>query len=164
MTWGFGAKLEARFPELLQSLEQPQKVPGVYYRNGEQICYSGAPSQVDFPSLKRPRRDLVPHEPYLASSFVSVGVQAKRGCALRCVHCSDTFLLGHHVRMRSPKDVVDEIEELVLDYGVREFFFVTKSSIFRQSQHRYLQGNRCERTGCVGQLGLMSTERHFQMS
>ncbi|MEC8379853.1 MAG: radical SAM protein, partial [Myxococcota bacterium] len=121
--FGVWGEAESRFPALLNSLEQPQQVLGVYYRDGENICYSGEPPQVDFLSLKRPRRDLVPHEPYLASSFVSVGVQTKRGCALRCVHCSDTFLLGHHVRMRSPTDVVDEIEELVRDYGVREFFF-----------------------------------------
>ena len=58
-------------------------------------------------------RDLVPHAPYLASSFVSVGVQAKRGCSLHCIHCSDTFLLGHRVRMRPPVDVVDEMQALV---------------------------------------------------
>jgi radical SAM superfamily enzyme YgiQ (UPF0313 family) len=66
---------------------------------------------------------LVSHAPYLKSSFVSVGVQAKRGCALRCVHCSDTFLLGHQVRQRSARDVVDEMEELVHDFGVRQMFF-----------------------------------------
>ena len=118
--WG---EAEHRFPALLSSLRDPAAVPGIYYRRGAEICYSGPPPQLDFVSLRRPRRDLVPHEPYLASSFVSVGVQAKRGCALRCVHCSDTFLLGHSVRQRPAADVVDEIEELVHTYGVRQFFF-----------------------------------------
>ena len=40
-----------------------------------------------------------------------------------CIHCSDTFLLGHRVRLRSPTDVVDEIESLVKDHGVRQLFF-----------------------------------------
>lgn len=54
---------------------------------------------------------------------MSVGIQAKRGCALHCIHCSDTFLLGHALRKRPPRDVVDEMQELVEDYGVRQMFF-----------------------------------------
>jgi radical SAM superfamily enzyme YgiQ (UPF0313 family) len=87
------------------------------------VRYSGKPPQVDFPALRPPRRELVDHGPYQRSSFVSVGLQSKRGCALRCVHCSDTFLLGHAVRMRSPRAVVDELEELSHRWGVRQLFF-----------------------------------------
>lgn len=118
--WG---EAEGRFPELLAQLDHPERIRGIYYREGEQIRYTGAPPPLDFPALRRPRRDLVPHAPYAASSFVSVGVQSKRGCALRCIHCSDTFLLGHNVRMRRPADVVDEIEELVTDHGIKQLFF-----------------------------------------
>jgi anaerobic magnesium-protoporphyrin IX monomethyl ester cyclase len=118
--WG---EAEHRFPELLDKLERPQDVPGVYHRVDGEVKYTGSPPPVIFPELKRPRRDLVDHAPYLASSFVSVGVQAKRGCALRCIHCSDTFLLGHNVRQRTAKDVVDEMQELVEVHGVRQMFF-----------------------------------------
>ncbi len=118
--WGEG---EHRFAALLDKLDRPWEIPGVYYRKEGVVRYSGAPGPVDFPALRRPRRDLVDHAPYAASSFVSIGVQTKRGCALRCVHCSDTFLLGHNVRMRRPREVVDEIEELVHVYKVRQFFF-----------------------------------------
>jgi anaerobic magnesium-protoporphyrin IX monomethyl ester cyclase len=118
--WG---EAELRFPELLRDLEHPEKVAGVYYRREGQVLYTGRPEGVQWKSLRPPRRDLVPHGPYLASSFVSVGVQAKRGCSLHCIHCSDTFLLGHRVRLRDPKEVVDEVESLVRDYGVRQFFF-----------------------------------------
>ncbi|MDG1480144.1 MAG: radical SAM protein [Myxococcota bacterium] len=120
---GIWGEAEERLPQLLETLNAPWKVPGVYYRDGEEVKYTGPPSKVDFKSLRHPRRDLVPHQPYLASSFVSVGLQAKRGCALRCIHCSDTFLLGHNVRMRPANDVVDEIEDMVHTYGVRQFFF-----------------------------------------
>ena len=118
--WG---EAEERLPQLLATLDAPWKIPGVYYRSGEEVKFTGPPPKVDFKSLRHPRRDLVPHQPYLASSFVSVGLQAKRGCALRCIHCSDTFLLGHNVRMRPAMDVVDEIEDMVKTYGVRQFFF-----------------------------------------
>ncbi len=118
--WGEG---EDRFPMLLRYLEQPWKVPGVYYRKGGAVRFSGPPDRVDFTSLGPPRRDLLPLGPYAASSFVSVGVQAKRGCVLRCIHCSDTYLAGNTLRMRRPVDVVDEVEELVKEHGVRQMFF-----------------------------------------
>jgi putative variant cofactor biosynthesis B12-binding/radical SAM domain protein 1 len=118
--WG---EAEHRFPALLADLEHPERVKGVYYRRDGAVHYTGRPPGEEWKNLRHPRRDLLSHAPYLASSFVSVGVQAKRGCSLHCIHCSDTFLLGHRVRMRSPTDVVDEIEHLVRDHGVRQLFF-----------------------------------------
>ena len=118
--WG---EAEHRFPALLADLDHPERVKGVYYRRDGKVHYTGRPPGENWKDLRRPRRDLLPHAPYLASSFVSVGVQAKRGCSLHCIHCSDTFLLGHRVRLRDPKDVVDEVEELVRDHGVRQMFF-----------------------------------------
>ena len=117
--WG---EAEVRFPQLIEKRATPWEVPGVYYRTDGQLKYSGPPPTLDFKSLKHPRRELVDAAPYVASSFVSVGIQAKRGCALHCIHCSDTYLLGHALRKRPAKDVVDEIEELVAS-GVRQFFF-----------------------------------------
>jgi anaerobic magnesium-protoporphyrin IX monomethyl ester cyclase len=118
--WG---EAENRLPALLADLEHPERIKGVYYRRDGAVLYTGRPPGEEWKNLRHPRRDLVSHAPYLASSFVSVGVQAKRGCSLHCIHCSDTFLLGHRVRMRDPKDVVDEIESLVRDHGVRQMFF-----------------------------------------
>jgi anaerobic magnesium-protoporphyrin IX monomethyl ester cyclase len=118
--WG---EAEHRLPELLEDLEHPARVLGVYYREAGVVHYTGPPPTVDFEALRPPRRDLVGHQPYLESSFVSVGIQSKRGCALRCVHCSDVFLVGHNIRKRSASDVVDEMEEMVHQHGVRQMFF-----------------------------------------
>ncbi|MAY79608.1 MAG: hypothetical protein CL930_02385 [Deltaproteobacteria bacterium] len=119
--WG---EAEHRFPQLLENLDAPEAVPGVYYRDSEgEPVFTGSPPTVDFSALRPPRRDLLGHGPYLQSSFVSVGIQAKRGCALQCVHCSDVFLVGHNIRSRTAKDVVDEMEHMVHEYGVRQMFF-----------------------------------------
>lgn len=118
--WG---EAEDRFPLLLRDLSAPARVPGVWYREGGALRYSGPPGEVDFARLGPPRRDLLSVEPYAANSFVSVGVQTKRGCALRCLHCSDTFLSGNRVRMRPPGEVVDEVEALRREHGVRQMFF-----------------------------------------
>jgi len=117
--WG---EAELRFAALLDDLDHPERLPGMYFWRGDQLIYTGQPPGVDWADNRLPARDLLPHAPYLASSFVSVGVQAKRGCSLHCIHCSDTFLLGHRVRMRPAADVVDEMQALVEHHGVRQMF------------------------------------------
>jgi len=117
--WGEGEK---RFVELLDNLTSPENVKGLWYRKGDEIAYTGDPPPLDFRSLKHPKKGLVPHQPYADSSYVSIGLQSKRGCALHCIHCSDTYLLGNRLRLRSPEDVVDEMESWV-DVGVKQLFF-----------------------------------------
>jgi radical SAM superfamily enzyme YgiQ (UPF0313 family) len=46
-----------------------------------------------------------------------------RGCPFRCSFCSSGAFLGRKLRLRSPKEVVDEIELLVNKYGVKEIHF-----------------------------------------
>ncbi len=118
--WGEG---DTRFPLLLDNLDRPQRVPGLWYRDGGEITYTGQPPSLDFAALEHTRKDLVPFEPYAKSSYVSVGLQSKRGCALHCSHCSDTYLLGNAVRQRPPSDVVDEMEVFVYEWGLKHLFF-----------------------------------------
>lgn len=117
--WG---EAELRFRDLLDDIEHPEKLLGMYYREGDQLIYTGTPPGVDWKDNLQPIRTMLPAEPYMKSSYVSIGVQAKRGCSLHCIHCSDTFLLGHRVRMRPPKEVVDEIEYLHKEHGVNQLF------------------------------------------
>jgi anaerobic magnesium-protoporphyrin IX monomethyl ester cyclase len=117
--WGEG---EARFPQLLDNLDAPEKVAGLWFRKEGKPSYTGDPPPLNFAALSPPAKGLVPHQPYADSSYVSIGLQSKRGCALHCIHCSDTYLLGNKVRCRSPKDVVDEMEEWVA-LGVNQLFF-----------------------------------------
>jgi len=55
----------------------------------------------------------------------SYNVQSKRGCPRRCIYCTyNSSLEGHRLRMRDPREVVDEIEEAVLKYRPRTVEFV----------------------------------------
>lgn len=119
--WGEG---EERFPRLLQQLDKPESIRGMWTRGADnQPVFSGKPGTHNFRDNGHYRKDLIDFTPYSKSSFVSVGVQSKRGCALHCIHCSDTYLLGNAVRRRTPKDVVDEMEILVKDHNVPQLFF-----------------------------------------
>lgn len=123
----YGVFLEGEysFPALLENLDHPERVSGLYFRNNKKTLFTGRSKPVDFDQLPPPPREfpnLVLQE-YKKVAF-SIGVQTKRGCAFRCAYCTYPFLQGRNVRRRSPKRVVDEIENLVNFYNVEEIFFV----------------------------------------
>ena len=65
--------------------------------------------------------DMAPYE-RLGGSY---NVQSKRGCPKRCIYCTyNSSLEGHRLRMRDPREVVDEIEQAVLKYRPRTVEFV----------------------------------------
>ncbi len=119
----FGLTLEAEesLPELLDKLEQPDQVAGLYFRTSGGIKYTGDRPLPDFAGLPRPQRDFLDLQPYLRIPF-SMGVQTKRGCALKCAYCNYPFLNGQRFRLRSVEDICDEVEYLA-ELGFRTFTF-----------------------------------------
>lgn len=116
---------EESFPRLLENLHNPEHVDGIYFRRNGQILFTGKGKPVDLERLHAPPREFpelhlesytkVPH---------SIGIQTKRGCAFECAYCTYPYIQGKSLRLRSPKNVVDEIENLVNLYNVETFFFV----------------------------------------
>lgn len=51
-----------------------------------------------------------------------VGIMTSRGCAYRCAFCSNV-MWGRQIRYRSPENVINEIDHLVKNYGVRQISF-----------------------------------------
>lgn len=114
---------EETMPELLDNLDAPGSVRGIFYRRDDTIRFTGARAHIDFANMSAPRRDMVDLTPYLDYPF-SIGVQTKRGCPLTCAYCIYPYLQGAEIRMRPIESVVDELDELASKYGVRNFFFV----------------------------------------
>ncbi|HVN83587.1 MAG TPA: lipid biosynthesis B12-binding/radical SAM protein [Candidatus Binatia bacterium] len=54
----------------------------------------------------------------------ALNVQTKRGCYFECVFCSYPLIEGSKVRMRTATTVVDEIESVRREFGIRHWFFV----------------------------------------
>ena len=50
-------------------------------------------------------------------------LQTKRGCPFGCIYCTYPLIEGRSVRLRSPKQICDEIESL-LEIGINTLFFV----------------------------------------
>ena len=69
---------------------------------------------------------------YRTGGFVSI--QTKRGCSFNCVYCNYPALEGSCYRLRPPEQCVDDMERIVTDRGLRDFFFV--DSVFNiPSEH-----------------------------
>jgi anaerobic magnesium-protoporphyrin IX monomethyl ester cyclase len=120
--YGVFSEGEEAFPELVKNLDNPEKVKGIYYRKDGKLEFTGYREPFDFANSRPPRRDLIDMKKYFKDP-VSVGVMSKRGCILNCIYCSDPFLLGKRIRARKPKDIADEVEDLVLNYGVKYIQF-----------------------------------------
>lgn len=50
-------------------------------------------------------------------------VISSRGCPVQCNFCSTSSYWGQKVRMNSPRRIVDEMEALIANYGVKKIFF-----------------------------------------
>ncbi len=118
---------EQTFPALMRCLHDPGQVPGVFYRSGEGIAFTGAATPQDMDEIPLPDRTVVPANAYHAFED-AFGIETKRGCPLSCVYCIYGFLNGKKYRFRSPARVVDDIESLLNQTGAQRYTFV--DSIF----------------------------------
>ncbi len=122
----FGVRLEGEetFVELLNKLENNksiENVKGIYYRKDSEIVFTGERCPLEFEKSKAPIRDYFAVPIY--DKPLCLGVQTKRGCPLKCSYCTYPFLNKDIIRLRLPVDVVDEIEDLVEKYAVKEIIF-----------------------------------------
>ncbi|MBI5827548.1 MAG: radical SAM protein [Deltaproteobacteria bacterium] len=55
--------------------------------------------------------------------FPVAPITSTRGCPYECTFCASPEIWGRRIRYRSPKNVVDEIERLTGEFGVKEIHF-----------------------------------------
>jgi magnesium-protoporphyrin IX monomethyl ester (oxidative) cyclase len=92
----------------------------------------------DLDEVPMPRRDLLPMHSYIEHHLKrterinymrvpSTTMITSRGCPEKCVFCALRCTWGRAWVGHSPERVVDEIESLVSDYGIREIHFLDDS-------------------------------------
>jgi anaerobic magnesium-protoporphyrin IX monomethyl ester cyclase len=90
-----------------------------------------------------PKWDLFPYNEYkiprssLRSDVRFLPMLTSRGCPVGCHYCPYPVSQGLLFRLRTPKNVVDEIEHLVKDLGMEYILF--RDPIFSLNQNRVLQ-------------------------
>lgn len=127
---GEGELTAAELVSALGSSADLSRVLGLGYMvNGEFILNPPRPLVKDLDSLPMPDWDLIAPRNYRiapilssAKAFPIAPVVTSRGCPFDCTFCAGKSIWGKTYRYREAVPVVDEIEMLMKDYGVREIF------------------------------------------
>jgi radical SAM superfamily enzyme YgiQ (UPF0313 family) len=114
-----------------KDLEMLDSISGISFRkNGEVKSNPSRPLIKDLDILPNPAFHLVSFEDYNfkfpvpgKGELPAVNIMSSRGCPFKCNFCATPINWGRNVRMRSPEEVVDEIEGLIERYGVKIIFF-----------------------------------------
>lgn len=123
--FGIQGEAEHSFPRLLDSFDQPGDLPGLCSRRDGRVVVNPVARDFRFEDYIVPDRSLLSPETYrrINSYAPAFGIETKRGCPLSCAYCVYPQLQGKAIRCRPPADVVDEIEMLQKNYGLRDFHF-----------------------------------------
>ncbi len=123
---------EETFYEILQKLasgEDLRTIHGTVVKANDNIKRNPVrPFIKDIDSIPFPARDLIDikkYPGYLYKKYsYDTDIISARGCPFNCVYCSNPIwkLQKPWYRLRSPQNVVDEIEHIVATYGIREIF------------------------------------------
>ena len=110
--------------------------------NGRLIKNDRRPFIKDVDSLPRPARDLLDISLYRPNNQTSIGkvsqpIFSGRGCPFKCVFCSTSTIMGRPFRAHSPEYVVNEMEELIDNFGVEHIAF--KDDTFTVNRKRVFQ-------------------------
>jgi radical SAM superfamily enzyme YgiQ (UPF0313 family) len=143
--------------------EELNQIQGLAYRSSHQ---SGQPVAqeseiVSTPSRKRRREldsipwpawDLLPVADYVENNRFQdcsdrkvMIVMGTRGCPYQCRFCSSPQMWTTNFYMRSPKDLVDEIEHYIHTYGTTEFQFQDLTFVINRNWVIKVATEICER-------------------
>lgn len=113
---------------LLEYIEKgPEDTRGIAYRkNGNVVVNETRDYIKNLDSLPMPARDLLPNykyfDPILKNPFTFL--LGGRGCPYQCVFCNwPQTISGRRYRVRSPENIVDEIEYTLENYQFKSILF-----------------------------------------
>lgn len=124
--------------------ESLMDVKGIGWKNENDKTVINQPRELitNLNKLPFPARHLFPMERYDRRMKQYLGniepidwVNSSRGCVFNCTFCDNREIFGNY-RYRNPKNVVDEIELLVNEYGIRGIYF--RESLFTLNKKRVL--------------------------
>lgn len=81
-------------------------------------------------------------------------IQTKRGCALKCIHCTYQLIEGARYRLRAPEAAVEEMEQAARQWGVRRFEIVD-STLNHPPRHALALCEAIARSGLRAELYTM---------
>ena len=118
---------EITFIDLLDKLQTQSSlnnVLGITYRSEAKIVRNeDRPFIEDLDTLPFPAHHLLPLENLKHNGKIIFPLVSSRGCVYWCDFCSTVRMFGRGYRMRSPKNVVDEMQFVHDKYGIDQVTF-----------------------------------------
>ncbi|MCL5236530.1 MAG: B12-binding domain-containing radical SAM protein [Nitrospirae bacterium] len=116
--------------DLCNHMNNPAIVKGISYVKDKNIVHNPDRAYIkDLDSLPSPARHLFPPlklykgQPALGNRLPVGNIMTSRGCPFNCTFCYKA-VFGRHFRARSPENVMQEWEELIKKYKVKEIAIV----------------------------------------
>lgn len=131
----------AELAKALAREESIEEISGLTIRTGSGVRHlPDRPPNEDLDSVPFPARHLLPMDKYRSAVWGKTPfttMLTSRGCFYGCIYCP--YRIGHGTkwRARSPQNVVDEIEECVRGFGVREILF--RDPLFTADKERAIE-------------------------
>jgi radical SAM superfamily enzyme YgiQ (UPF0313 family) len=131
--FAFRGEAEIGLPKLLNKIIGKEEceykdIHHLIWRDNGKIIRNELKPIEDVTSLGLPSWDLInpneyPNAPIGAfvKNFPLATISCTRGCPHHCTYCANALIMGRRLRARSPESVLEEIEMLYKDYGVKEF-------------------------------------------
>ena len=126
-------EFECAAAELIEKLvknETYNRINGLmYFDQNKNLVDNGRSNPIEIDSLPFPQRLTLPiykyNDLFAGMQYPSLQVHASRGCPFDCIYCvwPQVLYRGEKYRTRTPKVVVDEIEDAIRNFGFRSFYF-----------------------------------------
>lgn len=116
---GEGEEAMPRLARALRAGDSVDAVPGIGFRTHNGFFLSAPASISDLDVLPHPATELIDRKFYRRGHGGSAVIVASRGCQLRCSYCSIGCASWFKFRLKSTRNVIEEIEREVFNFGVR---------------------------------------------
>jgi anaerobic magnesium-protoporphyrin IX monomethyl ester cyclase len=122
---------ESVLHQLLESMRKGDKypeIPGLYHKASGKVTRALCIDDLDgipFPDWEQMDPNKIRKAPHgaVAKHFPVCVITTTRGCPYQCVFCASPVIWGRKIRYRSPENVLDEMEYLIKEFGVKEIHF-----------------------------------------
>ncbi|MBN2372631.1 radical SAM protein [bacterium] len=110
--WGDGEFVLSDLVGRIKCKKEWSDLPGILHREKGIGWLKNPPLFKDLSCLPLMKRGLIDNRRYFDEGG-QAGIETKRGCPRNCIYCADPLAKGKKVRIRPPKAVVDEMENLL---------------------------------------------------
>jgi len=140
--YGFIGEAEIGFPKLLDAISfgnsyNLKSIAGLIWKEDGKVKFNSPKLVEDLDSFGAPAWDLIRPETYpeaqhgaFYKKFPIAPILATRGCPYLCTFCAAKEISGKKIRKHSVNYILNQVEMLYKDYGIREFHIIDDNFTF----------------------------------